>query len=69
MFRLAFTTILGDAVFRLRVTRTIFGVVMDMIAASLPVIVSAALVETAAMREDRPCEKHHQNENPDLCFH
>jgi hypothetical protein len=45
------------------------GLVMDMIATLLPVLVPAALVEPAAMRENRPREKHHQNENQELYFH
>jgi hypothetical protein len=35
-----------------------------MIATLLPVLVSAALVEPATMRENRLREKYHQNENP-----
>jgi hypothetical protein len=41
---------------------------MDMIATLLPVLVPAAFVETAAVCEDRPRKKHHQKENPRLCF-
>jgi hypothetical protein len=42
---------------------------MDMIATLLPVLVPAALVEPAAMRENRSREKHHQNEHQEFHFH
>ena len=45
------------------------GLVMDMIATLLPVLVPAAFVETAAVCENRLHERHHQNDDREFCFH
>lgn len=69
MSRLALTTLLGGAILGLRITGTISGVIVDMIAALLPVLVPATFVEPAAVREGSPRKKQHQNENPNLRSH
>src|SRR3989344_1798682 len=66
LLRFALTVPFGRAVFRLGIAGTIFGLIVDMIAALFPVLVPTALVEPAAMREDSSGKKHHKNENPKL---